>query len=208
MHMSWVGRGMVAALLLVGAAAQIEASPIVNSFGLLSPDVTITFSEHALPTETTVTNQFADLGVTFDPGMYYDVQPVFFPTASLSNFSFTGADPFDPVTIHFTGLLDAVAVAVQTNPGLTTFTALLNGVVVESFTAGTAFSQLPSLSHASDFFGFSGIAFNELQIAPNNTYFQIDNLKYSTAPVPEPGTLLLLGSGVAGLVARARRRKA
>jgi hypothetical protein len=33
----------------------------------------------------------------------------------------------------------------------------------------------------------------------------VDNLAFSTAPIPEPGTFLLLGTGVAGLLARRRR---
>jgi hypothetical protein len=42
-------------------------------------------------------------------------------------------------------------------------------------------------------------------------YFILDNFEYvttSTAPVPEPATMLLMGTGIAGLIAARRRKKA
>jgi hypothetical protein len=210
MRISWLARASFFAALLAGTATRVDAAPIINNTGLASPDVTITFSEHVFATETVITNQYADLGVEFDAGMYYNVQPDFFPTHSLANFSLEGGQPFHPVSIRFGTPVTAAALALQSNPGTTTFTALLNGVIVESFATGTTLSFLPDLSHASDFYGFSGILFDELTISNDFEsefgIFQIDNVQYTA--VPEPTALLLLGAGLATLAARRSRRTA
>ena len=195
-----------AALLTVMlAVVSASAAPIINTTGLASPDSTITFSEHLLASESPVTNQYADLGVTFSPGLFYNTQPIFFPTESLANFDFGGSIN-NPASIVFDHVVSAAAVAVQSNPGTTLFEALLGGSVVESFSAATALSIVPDLSQASNFYGFEGILFDELRITSGTTFFQIDNLQSNA--VPEPASILLLGGGLVGLCARARRRKA
>jgi hypothetical protein len=193
-----------AGIVLFGTAAR--ADQLINNTGLVAPAHTITFEEIILPTGTPVTNQYAGLGVTFTPSMYYDVQPVFFPTHSLANFDF--ADVHNPVTLTFNEVLGEAAFAMQTNAGTSTFTALLGGVEVESFTAPTTLSILPDTSQASNFYGFTNIQFDEVRILSNTTFFQIDNLQFSPAAVPEPGPVaMLLGSGVIGVLA-VRRKKA
>lgn len=41
----------------------------------------------------------------------------------------------------------------------------------------------------------------------NGNYIGIDDVEYGTQPVPEPASLLLLGTGIAGLVARRRQSR-
>lgn len=203
-------RKLCLSLTMVGmfaAAATANADPVINNTGISSPAETITFSEVPLASGTPVTSQFASLGVTFSPALYYDVQPLFFPTDFLANFDENG-NISNPATIFFANDQTAAAFAVQTNPGTSTFEALLNGVEVESFTASTELSTLPDLTNASNFYGFSGIVFNEIMVTSNTSFFQMDNLQLSDAAtaVPEPGTLALFGIALAGLAVFYRRR--
>jgi hypothetical protein len=135
----------------------------------------------------------------------FNVQPVFFPTASLGSFSCTSGGGGNN-TISFGQDVTAAAVALQSNTEAMTFTALLDGVFVESFTTTTTLSVLPSLSHASDFYGFTGIVFDELSIANGSGIYQIDNLQFSNA-VPEPSSVMLVGLALAALMTRRPRKK-
>jgi hypothetical protein len=188
--------------LLLGGTRQLQAAPIINNFGLTSPAATITFDTPVYATGTPIMNQYAGQGVTFSPGLFYNVQPVFFPTPSLANFDLLG-DVNNPVTINFLQDQTGAAFAMQTNPGDSTFTALLNGTPVESFTAPTELSFLPDLTNASNFYGFTGITFNQIEVLSLTTYLQIDNLQLSVSSVPEPsafvmgslGSLLCVGCG-------------
>jgi hypothetical protein len=176
--------------LLLGGTRQLQATPIINNIGLTSPAATITFDNPVYATGTPITDQYAGQGVTFVPGLFYNVQPVFFPTPSLANFDLLG-DVNNPVTINFLQDQTGAAFAMQTNAGDSTFTALLNGTVVESFSAPTELSILPDLTNASNFYGFTGITFNQIEILSGTTFFQIDNLQLSASSVPEPSSFVM-----------------
>lgn len=57
---------------------------------------------------------------------------------------------------------------------------------------------------------FTGAAFNSVTFQSTAIDFQIDNLQVTTAPVPEPSSLLLIGAGlpVLGLIRRRTRHAA
>jgi hypothetical protein len=99
------------------------------------------------------------------------------------------------------------------------------GLVMDLFTPGGAlFATLavPMTAPAGSFFGFVNtsqaeligrIRFRGATLIPGGTGegFGIDNtvsvLPGGTAVIPEPTTMILLGSGLAGLAARARKRR-
>jgi hypothetical protein len=202
---------MASAMLYGGAAGRAAAGFIHNSTGIANPAETITFSEHLFAPGTPVTTQYAGLGVTFAPNLWYASQPPppFSPHVDplyLTNFPFPNLPPFnfnDPFSIHFNAPRTAAAFALITNPGFSTFTALRNGKVVETDTAST------DLTSPSNFYGFSGIAFDEIQVGTAPLMSAgIDNLQLgAVSAVSAPRGLVLAGVGVLCLVAYTWRRR-
>ncbi len=97
-----------------------------------------------------------------------------------------------------------------TNSGTTTFTALLGGSSVFSFTANTNQDGRTT----PQWYGFdSSIAFDQVEFNTSNTLnnaFALDNLEVGSAAVtgtPEPASITMLATGLLGLVGVARARR-
>jgi hypothetical protein len=175
------------------------AGIINNNFGLVSAENVVTFDEFIIPVNTNITNQFNSLGVNFSPGLCYNFQASFFPTASLASF---GCAPAGNNSIFFNDIVSSAAFALQSNPETTTFSSYLNGAFVESFSATTVLSFLPDLTNASNFYGFINSEFNEIRISNNSNVYQIDNIQFNSSKIPEPSTLAIFALGLMGLASR------
>jgi hypothetical protein len=184
-----------------GAPRLAHSTPINSKpIGLPSPTTLLTFDEVVLPNNTIVTNQYQTFGVTFSPNLVYNSQgQVNFPNVTGNNLGNFAPGLVDPFFIDFTTDVSAAAFAMVTNPTTSTFTALLNNVPVESFSVGTTFTS------PNDFYGFTGITFNQIEVSTSGAFMLLDNLQFNSA-VPEPTTLALLGTGLLGLVMMRRRK--
>lgn len=225
----------ISVVLLLSLISSANAVPINGaSSGLSGPHQTITFSEINLPpadptditTFVPIGNTYSGLGVSFSPNIVY--VPQTFTLAAGPNFSEPAAANLagdGKWLITFNSVLNAVAFAYGSDPNLqlqglpstmTTFTALLNGAPVDSFSANTFFG--PNVTN--NIFGFENSLFDQVQIdvsqfdASLNRYVPangvdifigngMDNLQFSA--VPEPGTFVLLGIGLLFLSLICRR---
>jgi hypothetical protein len=169
-----------------------------NGFGLPDPAQTITFDEHALPAGTQVTNQYADLGVTFSPFAYSSPPDATVDSGQGPHLDATNVGNFwpnvaanDPFSIHFTSPETQAAFALETAPGSATFTALLGGQVVATATAPTGYGP----GSFNDFYGFRGITFDEITIdvQTQDGALILDNLQVGRAA---PAGGVTLGNGV------------
>jgi hypothetical protein len=183
-------------------ASQAKATQIIASpTGIANPATTITFDEIVLPDFSLVTTQYAGLGASFAPAVYYS------PISGFGNLQGHDVSNFDdkgnfvtPLTLNFGKTQFGVAFNMVGDATPFTFTALLNGVPVDSFTATVGLSD-------SDFYGFANETFNAISITqagPGAPYYLMDNVQL--LPTPEPSTLAFLGTGLIGLVGVAKRR--
>ena len=185
----------VAAIALIAGTAQ--AASVQNTTGITGATGTIDFSEVALSPGATVTNQYAAYGASFSSFAVFRAQDGFFATDYIGNFGALGtANPFQ---IVFSSDVDAAAFQFISNPGTTTFEALLDGTVVSSFTASTG-------TGVGTYYGFQGTTFDTIRItSPVNGAMEMDNLQFQSA-VPEPASIALFGLGLFAVGLRARRK--
>jgi hypothetical protein len=193
-------RALAAVALVLLFAGASFGSTIDHGTGLAGLFQTITFSELSFAQNTPITTQFSSLGVSFSPQLYYDTPDTLYANIvgdRLQNY-YPCCNTF---SIFFTNVQSAVDFNFVTQPGTTTFTAKLGGVIQETFTTSTDLLTSPN------FYGFQGISLDEIDVsvASVNGAMQLDNIQMA---VPEPGGWTLLASGLMALAAFSRRMKA
>ena len=182
-----------------------------RSTGLANPIQTITFGEIALTDNTPVFDQWSSFGVLVSGSLFAGNPPAFggspFPTTALYNFSLQPALCCTSMfAMFFTSVLHGAAFNFFSQPTSTTFQAFLSGQLVSSFTA-------PTGPVAGSWYGFENVAFDQVQVTlASSVPAGLDNLHTTdvpTAVVPEPSTVILVGSGLAlvGLAQVRRRRR-
>jgi len=197
------------AVVMLGPVGLAHADDIIaSSTGIASPTQTINFEEIVLAMNSSLTNQYASLGVTFSPNVFYSPQTGFGNVQGhdIGNFTFAGGGPVNPVTMSFSTLHTAAAFSFDADGTPYLFQALLGGVVVDSFSANV------SSGSTSDYYGFSSDVFDSIRITQTGTgggpFWVADNIKTGAAAtaVAEPTTLFLLGSGLVVLARLSRKR--
>ncbi len=195
--------------LAVVGISDAKAAIIENGSGLANAETLITFDEIVLPPGEVLTDQYAELGVEFEPNLFYNPDPsVLNPpdpsipsNNAIGNFVIEGASPAPPPTIDFFSIAltetqsDVAFAAASAFPGAIELTALLAGEEVESFSSLTPGSIDPTTGNlgnpAFNFYGFSNIELDEIQVSvqgsPNPVTgqsfngVQIDNIQLGVA---------------------------
>jgi hypothetical protein len=188
--------GTLAMFAVSMAIEAASAATVISDSGLANPETVITFDEIVLPPGTPLTDQYAGLGVEFDPNLYYNPDPnVLNPpdpsipgNNAIGNFVIEGTSLVIPpivntFSLEFTETLSQATFAAATAfPGSIELTALLDGEEIETFSSQTSGSIDPITqqlgSPAFTFYGFSEIALDQIQVSLSTLPNPIDGSQF------------------------------
>jgi hypothetical protein len=124
------------------------------------------------------------------------------------------ADPaINPLVVSFDQGLSGISLnfALNTANAATLFTLqAFSGGIGGTLVGSTALAGIipgGGFSFPEGVIGFSGAVFDTVRLSTTSQDFAIDNVSFTPAAVPEPASILLLGTGALGLIAKLRRRK-
>jgi hypothetical protein len=233
MRAAWNWRSAVAAAGFALISTSAYAAPIfVAGPSPVAPFAGTVIDFEGLAEGQIIDNEFAGLGVTFTQtgggSPMVDNMPALFGYGTGSGTGMlTGSG--NAQHLGTTNGIIATFAAGQTNVGaFMSDPAPLGNYTITAYGAGNVFlesfvvtpaqfpgvvtcgSVFPAAPGCGVFVGFSraGGDIFAVQFGPSGSFgdaFSIDDVRFGTAAAPEPASLVLLGLGVVGLVARRRR---
>ncbi len=195
--------GLVAGLFFVGMVGVASATFITsNSDASLSGGDVIDFAGQTLGSYTSLNVN----NVTFNGNQDLRISDIYAGNYNTSGYYLdNGSDGFSSITFDFTVEVDAFGFNWGASDYSWTLSAYDNsGTLLETYTM-----PITSSSNNGDFYGISAsaISYAELKLTSNSDWVMIDNFTTAgNAPVPEPATMLLFGTGLVGLVGMRRRK--
>jgi len=203
-------------LATVAAAAAMLAAPVpawavfltsAAAFDAANPGLT-TITFEGITTSATAYNASMTPGATISGTNAF----VFDSSNCGASSDFFAINSFGAAaSISFSPSVNAIGFNISSDLGVCG-SGGVDGTTTVSLFSGATLLDTQTFTTATDlstFAGWSGLgAIDSLSIIINSTrdFLALDNLRYGTTSVPEPGTLALFGLGLAGL-GFARRRK-